>query len=418
MCSFIEQLVSELAGMDADEQKEVLGSLINGQDVAAQINGAVFNIITRGLAAFSTKALLAEIGIEDSDPRARCYETTSGFLIDKKYVLQLRKIAAKKDTIAKNAGGIQIGVSGKFLWWLPNEGIPGFADGIREIQTEYSNVVDEIYRDYWTIRSVSADNIQKAAEKTWLDFERKSPGSMDLPVSEYVANAVSAFDEKFIRRDQLHEKIRIDVFIQEKEFHPAVRKIAEKMKKSSQRTQNTGTPTQLNLLGTPDEPDIEEIKSGFQRESRLGTVDAVNTEIEMRLGDLAKTLEDATAEDAAKGPVFRKLRNQLSIVKKHKGTRGSVDMVISHLDRILDSGGVITQRDINVMNRLVADSIDEVLKSIQMDALTTEMAVLVQSGDANQALSRLQELREQIEDSLRTAKAMQSMMLEKVSKSF
>ena len=67
------------------------------------------------------------------------------------------------------------------------------------------------------------------------------------------------------------------------------------------------------------------------------------------------------------------------------------------------------------MNRLVADSIDEVLKSIQMDALTTEMAVLVQSGDANQALSRLQELREQIEDSLRTAKAMQSMMLEKVS---
>ena len=30
MCSFIEQLVSELAGMDADEQMEVLGSLING----------------------------------------------------------------------------------------------------------------------------------------------------------------------------------------------------------------------------------------------------------------------------------------------------------------------------------------------------------------------------------------------------
>ena len=415
MCSFIEHLVSELAGMDPSEQKNVLGSLINGQDVAAQINGAVFNIITRGLAAFSTKALLAEIGIEDSDPRARCYETTSGFLIDKKYVLQLRKIAAKKDTVAKNAGGIQIGMSGKFLWWIPNEGIPGFADGIREIQTEYSNVVGEIYRDYWTIRSVSADNIQKAAEKTWLDFERKNPGCMEVPVGEYVANAVTAFDEKFIRRDQLHEKIRIDVFIREKEYHPAVRRIAEKMKK---RVLNTGTPMQLNLLGTPDEPDIEEIKNGFQRESRLGTVDAVNTEIEMRLGDLAKTLEDATAGDAAKGPVFRKLRNQLSIVKKHRGTRGSVDMVISHLDRILDSGGNISQRDVNIMNRLVADSIDEVVKSIQVDALTTEMAVLVQCGDANQALSRLQELREQLEDSLRTARAMQSMMLEKVSRSF
>ena len=70
------------------------------------------------------------------------------------------------------------------------------------------------------------------------------------------------------------------------------------------------------------------------------------------------------------------------------------------------------------MNRLVSDSIDEVVKSIQVDALTTEMAVLVQSGDANLALSRLQELKEELEDSLRTAKAMQTMMLEKVSQNF
>ena len=77
---------------------------------------------------------------------------------------------------------------------------------------------------------------------------------------------------------------------------------------------------------------------------------------------------------------------------------------------------MITQRDVNVMNRLVSDSIDEVVKSIQVDALTTEMAVLVQSGDANLALSRLQELKEELEDSLRTAKAMQSMMLEKVAR--
>ena len=69
------------------------------------------------------------------------------------------------------------------------------------------------------------------------------------------------------------------------------------------------------------------------------------------------------------------------------------------------------------MNRLVSDSIDEVVRSIQVDALTTEMAVLVQNGDANLALSRLQELKDELEDSLRTAKAMQSMMLEKISKS-
>lgn len=118
MCSFIEQLVSALAGMDAPEQAEVLGSLINGQDLEAQINGAVFNIITRGQAVFSTKALLAEIGISEDDPRSRCYETTSGYLIDKMFVLELRRISAKKDTIARNAGGIQIGASGKFVWWI------------------------------------------------------------------------------------------------------------------------------------------------------------------------------------------------------------------------------------------------------------------------------------------------------------
>ncbi len=417
MCSFIEQLVSALAGMAPGEQAEVLGSLINGQDLEAQINGAVFNIITRGLAVFSTKALLAEIGISEDDPRSQCYETTSGYLIDKRFVLELRRISAKKDTIARNAGGIQIGVSGKFLWWLPNEGIAEFAGKIRELQTEYSAVVEEIYRDYWSIRSVSADNVQKAAEKTWQDYENRKPGSLNMTRDEYISSAVSAFNEKFIRREQLHEKIRVDVFLQEKEYHPAVMRIAERMRKNAALRTGTGIPKQLNLLGDPDIPDIEEIKNGFQRETRMGTVDAVNAEIEMRLGDLAKTLEDAADSETAKGPVYRKLRNQLNIVRKHKGTRGSVDRVISHLDRLLDAGGVITQRDVNVMNRLVSDSIDEVVRSIQVDALTTEMAVLVQNGDANLALSRLQELKDELEDSLRTAKAMQSMMLGKISKS-
>ena len=410
MCSFIEQLVSALSGMKTTEQIDVLGSLINGQDLEAQINGAVFNIVIRGLAVFSTKALLAEIGISEDDPRSQCYETTSGYLIDKRFILELRRISAKKDTIARNAGGIQIGSSGKFVWWIPNEGLAEFAQKIRDLQNEYSNVVEEIYRDYWSIRSISASNIQKAAEKTWEDYNVRKPGSMNVSQADYVSSAVNAFDEKFIRRDQLHEKIRIDVFLQEKDYHPVVMNIAEKMRQNASSQRINGSPQQLNLLGDPDIPDIEEI--------RMGTVDAVNAEIEMRLGDLAKTLEDATASDSAKGPVYRKLRNQLNIVKKHKGTRGSVDRVISHLDRILDSGCVITQRDVNVMNRLVSDSIDEVVKSIQVDALTTEMAVLVQSGDANLALSRLQELKEELEDSLRTAKAMQTMMLEKVSQSF
>ena len=411
-------VLDERVGSPRNEQIDVLGSLINGQDLEAQINGAVFNIVIRGLAVFSTKALLAEIGISEDDPRSQCYETTSGYLIDKRFILELRRISAKKDTIARNAGGIQIGANGKFCWWVPNEGLAEFAQKIRDLQNEYSSVVEEIYRDYWSIRSVSASNIQKAAEKTWQDYDTQKPGSMNISQADYVSSAVKAFNEKFIRRDQLHEKIHIDVFLQEKDYHPIVMDIAEKMRQSASGQRINGSPQQLNLLGDPDIPDIEEIKSSFQRESRMGTVDAVNAEIEMRLGDLAKTLEDATASDSAKGPVYRKLRNQLNIVKKHKGTRGSVDRVISHLDRILDSGCVITQRDVNVMNRLVSDSIDEVVKSIQVDALTTEMAVLVQSGDANLALSRLQELKEELEDSLRTAKAMQTMMLEKVSQSF
>ena len=118
MCSFIEQLVSVLSGMNKNEQIDVLCSLINGQDLEAQINGAVFNIVIRGLAVFSTKALLAEIGISEDDPRSQCYETTSGYLIDKKFILELRRISAKKDTIARNAGGIQIGANGKFCWWV------------------------------------------------------------------------------------------------------------------------------------------------------------------------------------------------------------------------------------------------------------------------------------------------------------
>ena len=257
MCSFIEQLVSTLTGMNKNEQIDVLGSLINGQDLEAQINGAVFNIVIRGSAVFSTKALLAEIGISEDDPRSQCYETTSGYLIDKRFILELRRISAKKDTIARNAGGIQIGANGKFCWWVPNEGLAEFAQKIRDLQNEYSSVVEEIYRDYWSIRSVSASNIQKAAEKTWQDYDTQKPGSMNISQADYVSSAVKAFNEKFIRRDQLHEKIRIDVFLQEKDYHPIVMDIAEKMRQSASGQRINGSPQQLNLLGDPDIPNPE-----------------------------------------------------------------------------------------------------------------------------------------------------------------
>ena len=62
MCSFIEQLVSVLSGMNKNEQIDVLCSLINGQDLEAQINGAVFNIVIRGLAVFQQRLCLPKSG--------------------------------------------------------------------------------------------------------------------------------------------------------------------------------------------------------------------------------------------------------------------------------------------------------------------------------------------------------------------
>lgn len=412
---FIEELVSALSGMDPEEQKDVLGSLISPQDVAARMDGSVFNIITRGQGLFSVKALLSEIGIAEDDPRSRYFENTSGYLIDRKYVLSLRAIAAKKETIARNAGGVQITSGGKMVWWIPNAGLAEFAEKIGALQTEYASVADEIYRDYWAIRSESVSNIREAAERTWKDLESASPGCTGLTLSGYTDSAVRTFDERFVTREKIHEKIRLDVLLVDRDYPPAVWEIGEAVRRSSEEDPGSPVPRQLSLPGSDPGSGVEAIRNGFMRESVMGTRDAVDTEVEMRLGELARTLEDAANAENAKGPLYRKLRNQLSILRRHEGTRTSVDRVIAHLDGILESGGSVSRRDIGIMNRLVSDSIDEVIRSISVDAITSEMALLVRDGNANEALRRLSDLKAELEESLSTANIMQSMVLGKVA---
>ena len=126
MSDFYEELRKSIINGNEEESKEILRSLVSPADVKAQQDGALFNIIVRGLSIFNYSSVVKDAGIADDDPRAKKFNTVHGYLIDKHYVNRLQNISAKKDRIAVAAGGIPVMNRNKYLYWVPNKGIGQF----------------------------------------------------------------------------------------------------------------------------------------------------------------------------------------------------------------------------------------------------------------------------------------------------
>lgn len=406
MSDFYEVLRQSIINGNEEESKEILRSLVSPSDVKAQQDGALFNIIVRGLSIFNYSSVVKDAGIADDDPRAKKFNTVHGYLIDKHYVNRLQNISAKKDRIAVAAGGIPVMNRNKYLYWVPNKGIGQFKLEMDALQNEYRGVVQEIYDNYTVIRDKARKITKESAEEVWAQLA-KDP-KFSYTKDQYVNEALNRFDNDFVKQNELFSKISVEVLLSDKPFHPRLAEILGAVA-GKERDDNEIVTDFFELLErqTDNAEEIKKLKESFQSDSALSMSSKVDVEIMKNIGEITNCLE--TLKEGSQKVSKRRLKSLYDRIALHRGNRASLDKVIRMTNSMIN--GSVTQDGVDELNRLVLLTLREVESEIDLEGCAAAIAKQAQNGEAREALDQLQELEAGLESRLLMAKAMKSKVM-------
>ncbi|MBQ6520544.1 MAG: hypothetical protein IJI14_17650 [Anaerolineaceae bacterium] len=406
---FYSDLLKKLSNCSEAEGSEILRSLVSPQEIRSQRDGVLINIVIRGLSLFNYSAVVQEAGIAVDDPRSKKFKTINGFLVDENYVRKLRNIAAKKDIVASNAGGIPIADRGKFLWWIPNRGLPMFRQEITALCDEYSSVVDDIARDYDNIRQKALDITRDSAAAAWENLS-KDP-KFTVSKDDYILMAEKRFDEGFVKRSDLYDKICIEVSRSGKPMHSELVEIlnqaSEDVSSEKDIVMNFFDILEANVASEKT-AEIQKIKESFKFDDDISISSKVDVEVVKKLGEICSSLE-VLEMDKGK-PSMRRVRGIYEKLSQHKGNRASVDRVLNNLRGLMD--GNIDETDVNVLRGLVCQACEDIEDELGFEGSTASVAALAKAGEAGKSIEELENLRAGLQAKLAMTEAMKSRVMD------
>ncbi len=388
---------------DETEGEEILKSLVSPSDIKARQNGALFNIIVRGLSIFNCSSVVREAGIADDDPRAKKFNTVHGFLIDKQYVNRLQNISAKKDRIAVAAGGVPVMNHNKYLYWIPNKGISQFKAEMEKLAEDYRGVVREIYDNYAAIYCEARKITEESAGKVWEQLSENPAFAYSLDKELYVNEALVKFDRDFVKQNELFSKINIDVLLSDNPYHPVLEQILESAdvqpKSDGEIIDNFFDMLEAR---TDSAETIQELKKSFRTDAGLSMTSKIDLEIMKNVSKISECLD--LVNESSQKVSRRKLKNLYDRIAMHRGNRESLDKVIRMTNSMLT--GSIDTEGVDELNRLVLVTLKEVETEIDLEGAAGAIANQAKNGEAREALDRLQELEAGLESRLMMAQAM------------
>jgi len=177
----LDQLYDSLDRLPAEERRQLLRELLPPQELFARMDGTRFLIRRRGLGMFETRALLPEAGIPHGDARQQVFRYLRGGLIDRAIPDQLRAIAARADTVCRQAGAVAVWQAGRRAWWVPLAATGGFEDAFRALQEDFLAARDRLLLDdYPALRDEAVARWERSAEATWDNLDRMGQAGRTL----------------------------------------------------------------------------------------------------------------------------------------------------------------------------------------------------------------------------------------------
>ena len=209
---FYEALLDHLLALSRQEGVAQLRAAFPFDVVVRQVKGTSIDIVFHGLNAFTSSEPLADIGIEDDDPRNQIYLSVKQSMIDPSIMASLRAVSKREYTACRKAGAARISESGTPMWWVP---VMETTAIMAIIQTELVDVYHQIRDDEILSRY---DEHKTAAEKAFMDSataiynDRIGRGeNVDLTLAEFLKLAGEIFERKFPTQEAIQRTIYAEI---------------------------------------------------------------------------------------------------------------------------------------------------------------------------------------------------------------
>jgi hypothetical protein len=208
------ELYARLSNMPEDAIRQMLKELIPPAALFSRVDGTMFRIRALGLTMFDTKMMLEQAGIGKSDPRSKMFKYMKGSLIEEELVNEMRNIAAKQNTVAKQVGGIPIQGDDhrSKQWWVPVNATSAFVEAIENLTAEFQGYVKEkIIDQYETLKTESHRLFTEGVEEMWTELSAAGKAG-DLTRKQFISSNEAFFNSQFPTQSDVENKILMQYF--------------------------------------------------------------------------------------------------------------------------------------------------------------------------------------------------------------
>lgn len=207
--NIFNEVYTRLDALPQEERIGLLQQLLPPQELFARMDGTRFIIRKHGLRIFDASALLTQAGIPEDDPRNQVFKELRGGLLDRQIPDKLRAIAGRIDTVCARSGAIQVWEGGRKAWWVPIAGTSKFENSVRQTIREFEDTRDcLLLEDYYKVRNEAEERWSESCLAAWENLHKLGES---VNRDAFIAASMSTFDNLFPTRDDIREKIHIDL---------------------------------------------------------------------------------------------------------------------------------------------------------------------------------------------------------------
>ena len=207
--NIFNEVYARLDALPKEERIQLLQQLLPPQELFARMDGTRFIIRKHGLRVFDTSALLTQAGIPEGDPRNQVFRELRGGLLDRQIPDKLRAIAGRIDTVCARSGAIQVWEGGRKAWWVPIAGTSKFENSVRRVIQEFEETRDRLLlENYDKVRSEAEERWSESCLAAWENLHKLGES---VSRDAFIAASMSTFDNVFPTRNDIREKIHIDL---------------------------------------------------------------------------------------------------------------------------------------------------------------------------------------------------------------
>jgi hypothetical protein len=432
MDNIYDEVYQRLAVLPEDQRAALLKELLPPQELFMRMDGTAFAVHKFGLRLFEAKALLGEIGIPEDDPRSIIYRKLVGSKINEDVPKSLRAIAAKEETVGKNAGAVQIWDQGSKIWWVPIAATQKFQNSMQSLLDEFDDLVQrELIDGYNDMLDDAKNRFLEATQTAWDDMNVL--GRIDMPRDEYIKKSMGAFEARFPTISEIREKVRMELTPRQaplpqhvENILTDVREAAKQKIKAEAEAANLAVKTnQVQLRMVQLEEQLKEVELNKLEDERnlrreiiksqiapeIQRAEEIVLQVEMSLMRVAQEIVESAKKGTTITSATRRSWNQrLKRLKELSPENPEFDRALEELAH-MSTADKVTAQNVNVVSENVMSALREMERVASMEINADAIWRLMQGGHGEQALKAIQNIRDKATTRLNEVEALHELII-------